>query len=237
MHGYLLYHSKLKRTQLDGIIIYHDYPDHNQDPYLWNTQFLHTYCHMNNLRKMEQVIHEGDISFWVSAGKKEVRKNFTVLLCDLVFVVKDKIPWQDSNYIKNTDPLVDSKEAYEDHYQWWIDHEFKEKQLRYGPRFTLEADASRSFQPLDENQQRIDILEFLLEIGVDEQALRNTFGVGLFSRPFHLDSAVALSLYDLLSQKAYFIRTGDQLQKLRQQYPEELSSDRLQRRSYHSLGS
>jgi hypothetical protein len=237
MNGYLLYHSKLKRTQLDGIIIYHDYPDHNQDPYLWNTQFLHTYCHMNNLRKMEQVIHEGDISFWVSAGKKEVRKNFTVLLCDLVFVVKDKIPWQDPNYIKDTDPLVDSKEAYEDHYQWWIDHEFKEKQLRYGPRFTLKADPLRSFQPLDENQQRFDILEFLLEKGVDEQALRKTFKGGRSSRPFRLDPTITHSLYEWLSQEAHLKRTGDELQKLRQQYPEQLSSDRQKRRRDRRLGS
>ena len=230
MNGHLLYHSNLKTSHLDGVYVYHDYPDHNQDPYLWNSEFLHTYCHMDKLRKMNPAIDINDINFWVSAGEKENRKNFTVLLCDLVFVVRHKIYWRCSNDIEDTDPLVDSKEAYIDHYKWCQeDHKYDEKHLKWGPRFTLKADPLRSFQPLNEHEQRINILDFLRREEVDEQALRKTIEGGMCSRPFRLNPATIHSLYDWLSQIAYFKRTGDTLQKLRQRYPERLSSERQKR--------
>ncbi|MFB5089616.1 hypothetical protein PGC35_20940 [Psychrobacillus sp. PGGUH221] len=36
--GYLVYHPK--------IIVHFDEPKHNQDPYIWNKQFLNSTCHI-----------------------------------------------------------------------------------------------------------------------------------------------------------------------------------------------
>ena len=223
MNTYLLYHSKVHTAPFPcGFKVYHDDPRNNQDPYIWNKQFLHTYCHMTEM----PVSQEGDLRFWVSAGKGEIRENYTVLLCDLVFVVKDQHTWSDLHDLKVKDnPRADSPEevspeAYEDHYKPGVsDHPW--------PVYvTVKAHPDDSFQPLNQQQNRYNILEFLRRSGkVDMKALWEAINYNpRTSHPFRLDSDVAGSLYERL-KKAPCKRRGEKLQPLRRQYPERLGSD------------
>lgn len=47
MSGYVIYHPKRAITTHRNTTIHHDpMRNSNQDPYIWNTRFLHTYCHI-----------------------------------------------------------------------------------------------------------------------------------------------------------------------------------------------
>ncbi|MDJ0554775.1 MAG: hypothetical protein QNJ68_10100 [Microcoleaceae cyanobacterium MO_207.B10] len=46
MSGYLIYHPSRLVSAFETIRVYHDTTNGNQDPYLWNQKFLHTYCHI-----------------------------------------------------------------------------------------------------------------------------------------------------------------------------------------------
>ena len=61
MSGYIIYHPKRNREIFDGTTVHYDNNEGNQDPYVWNRQFLHTYCHMTQMTPQE-----GQINFWVS---------------------------------------------------------------------------------------------------------------------------------------------------------------------------
>lgn len=82
MSGYIIYHPKRNREIFDGTTVHYDNNEGNQDPYVWNRQFLHTYCHMTQMTPQE-----GQINFWVSG---DTFPNFSQLFCDLVFVVERK---------------------------------------------------------------------------------------------------------------------------------------------------
>ena len=123
MNAYLLYHRDVETTSLPcGITVYHDRSRHNQDPYIFNERFLQTYCHMSWLRK--RGIRQGDLYFWVSAGEGVSREKYQELLCDLVFEVEQPdVEWSHPNNLKEDDPIVDSKQVWEDHYSWApLDH-------------------------------------------------------------------------------------------------------------------
>jgi hypothetical protein len=233
MNAYLLYHQAVHTSRLPcGIAVYHDHPRDNQDPYIWNKQFLHTYCHMKALRKETPEFLEGDLRFWVSAGEGVARKGYAALLCDLVFVVKDQHSWSNLSDLKvKDDPRTDSPEeitteTYEDHYKPGAsDHPLPE-----GEEYvTVKAHPYDSFQPLNEQQQRYDIFSFLKK-KVDTAALWKAINfTPRSSYPFPLDPDVAGLLYERL-KKAPCKRTGEELQPLRRQYPELLGSDPKWRR-------
>jgi hypothetical protein len=47
---------------------------------------------------------------------------FSRLYCDLVFIVARKCRWADANDLGRDNPLVDSDEAWTDHYRWYSQH-------------------------------------------------------------------------------------------------------------------
>lgn len=104
MSGYLIYHPSRAVAKFDTAVAYHDHTGGNQDPYIWNTQFLHTYCHITQMRS-----NVGDINFWVSGDSFP---NFSHLYCDLVFVVAKRVYWESANTINRNDTIVDANEAY-----------------------------------------------------------------------------------------------------------------------------
>jgi hypothetical protein len=53
--------------------------------------------------------------FWVSG---DTFPNFNNLYCDLVFIIKEKTYWKNANTIDRTDAIIDTDEAYLDHYRW-----------------------------------------------------------------------------------------------------------------------
>ena len=207
MSGYIIYHPKRNRQVFDGTTVHYDNTVGNQDPYVWNRQFLHTYCHMTQMTPQE-----GQINFWVSG---DTFPNFTQLFCDLVFVVERKIYWADSNHIERKDPLVDSKAAFNDHYIWSMyQHGFKRRR-----RFTLKAVAERSFQPQTADGGLLDIVPVLENLGVSLDALRNGLRAGFNSRPLLLSSETVAGLYSWLEGNAARTLRGQALEVIRRANP------------------
>jgi hypothetical protein len=110
----LIYHPRREFRRFGETGVSFDSPRGNQDPYLWNTVFLHSYCHITQFHA-----EAGDINVWVSGDRFP---DFTRLYCDLVFVVASKCRWSAANDLSPGDPLVDSAEAWADHYRWHGQH-------------------------------------------------------------------------------------------------------------------
>ncbi len=158
MNGRLLYHNRIVSMEIecDGekLKAYSDDFSGNQDPYIWQDIFLHTYCHMGQMRdgfeckpKDHPEVKEDDIIFWITSDAKG---DYSKLKCDLVFVVADKVPWPTPNDIKRDDPPAepDSDLAFEEHYAWVKQHCLSDKKIKKGyGRFTLKANPCKSFQP------------------------------------------------------------------------------------------
>jgi hypothetical protein len=211
MSGYLMYHPPRQIATFVDYTVYHDpIRQSNQDPYVWNKQFLHTYCHITQMRS-----EINTINFWVTW---DAFPNFSQLYCDLVFVVQNKYYWKERNHIDCTDPIVDSKEAFNDHYQWPAcgEHVFKKRK-----RFTLKAHPECSFQPQDANKERIDVVRFLVDKkGLSLDELHRKSRAGFNSQPFYLDDGIAKSLYEWLEQQASIKLTGNILECIRQNNPQ-----------------
>ncbi|MBM7845665.1 hypothetical protein [Herpetosiphon giganteus] len=207
MAGYLIYHPKRQIMEHAGKLIHHDSLEGNQDPYIWQAQFLHSYCHITQMRP--QV---GDINFWVAG---DTFPHFQQLFCDLVFVVASKHYWPEANQIAPDEPLVDSAAAYADHYQWaqW-QHQFKRRR-----RFTLKADPARSFQGLNHDWSLIDIVPGLAEAGLDLERLRSKLRAGFNSQPMALSAEQATALYQWLDEQAAQRWSGAELAAIRNPAP------------------
>jgi hypothetical protein len=200
MVSYLIYHPRRNETVFEDLTVFHDAFGGNEDPYVWNDKFLHTYCHITQL---ENVV--GQVNFWISGNSYP---NFTQLFCDCVFVIESKWYWKNRNSIENTDSLVDNAQAFEHHYQWpGRGHHFYKKRRRY----TLKADASRSFMPQNENRKLIDILPFLNENGISTDALVKAMTSKRGSRPFRLENELGSKLYDYLFSVAAIKIVGSQI--------------------------
>lgn len=208
MKGYLVYHPKRCVSKFGNLVVYHDKIRGNQDPYVWNESFLHTYCHITQMSP-----DEGDINFWVSGDRFPA---FTRLTCDLVFVVNEKLFWKNPNAISSDDSLVDSEEAYADHYKWVYQHHFKRRQQR----FTLKADPTKSFQPQTETNELLDVLPFFRNMGLKVTTLRRELRAGTGSRPFPLNGSVTLALYNYLNEHSHIKLKGKKLAQIRKMHPE-----------------
>jgi hypothetical protein len=149
----LIYHPRREFRRFGSTAVYFDSTSGNQDPYVWNDVFLHSYCHITQFHA-----EVGDINVWVSGDRFP---EFSSLYCDLVFVVARTCPWTDANDLSRHDPMVDSDEAWADHYRWYPQHPLKRRS-----RFTLKADPDRSFQPQTGSGDLIDIVPCLREHGI-----------------------------------------------------------------------
>lgn len=202
MSGYLIYHPSRAVTKFDTVVVYHDHIGGNQDPYVWNMQFLHTYCHITQMSP-----NVGDINFWISGDSFP---KFSYLYCDLVFSVAEKVYWGSANTIDCNDPIVDTDEAYNDHYRW-AKHQHPLKRRR---RYTLKAHPECSFQPQTLERKLIDIVPFLASQGITIDDLRQGLRSGFSSKPFRLHS-LAFQLYQWIEEGASIKLYGEQLQNLR----------------------
>jgi hypothetical protein len=196
MH-YIIYHPPRFFSVIGQHIVYHDKFGNNEDPYLWNDKFLHSFCHITQISPAI-----GSHIFWVSGDSYP---NFESLFCDCVFVVNEKIVWNNPNKIEPDDSLVDTPQAFKHHYSWvnppHSQHVFKNRK-----RYTLKSDIHKSFQPQDENKNLIDIVPLLLQSGISLNDLRNAISRtnsgkrAINSRPFKLQEEVAFSLFENLSK-------------------------------------
>ncbi|PSJ71350.1 hypothetical protein C7J99_00100 [Brevibacillus brevis] len=202
--GYLIYHPGRCSSNFKGTIVHFDQPKHNQDPYIWNKQFLHSTCHITQMRT-----EPGQINFWVSGDSFPY---FNRLYCDLIFVVKSKIYWENKDYIDPTDELVDNLHSYNDHYYHIpIDHPYKRRR-----RYTLKADQELSFQPQDKTGCLIDLLPILNKYGFSTSQLHIDFKSGIGSRPIKLlNDQIVKYIYDDIFKHAEVKLFGKDLEKIR----------------------
>lgn len=197
---YLIYHPTRQKTIAGNLTIYHDEFGGNEDPYVWNDKFLHTYCHITQLSNEEE-----QTNFWISG---DTYPNFTQLLCDCVFVIGEKHFWKTSNFISQSDPIVDNEQTFEHHYKWVNNgHHTLQKRRRY----TLKADPIKSFQPQDGNSNLVDILPFLNLNGLTTEKLIRLMTSKRGSRPFPLDDTLGQGLYDYLVSTAAIKLFGKEL--------------------------
>ena len=204
MSGVIYFHPQREKTHFgNGGIAYHDHiGNHNQDPYIWNDKFLHSYCHITQSRN-----DIGQVNFWVSTNNlNKIEK----ILCDLVFVVGEKHYWENANHIDISNSLVDNKQAFDEHYNYHSDHRYNKRK-----RYTLKADPISSFQPQDENSNLIDILPFINFIGITTEWIEANCKSGWNSKPIKLSVENTQELYNYLFETAFVRLSGTDFKKLR----------------------
>jgi hypothetical protein len=202
----LIYHPRRERRAFDSATVYFDGTAGNQDPYVWNDAFLHSYCHITQFHAEAE-----DINLWVSGDRFP---QFSQLYCDLVFVVARKCAWDDANDLRRDDPLVDSEEAWADHYRWYPQHPLTRRS-----RYTLKADPGCSFQSQTEDGNLIDIVPLLQEHGIGLPELWAGMHAGIGSQPMTIAIAGAEAVAETLKH-APVILTGPELRKVRLDHPD-----------------
>jgi hypothetical protein len=200
--GYLIYHPKREVTRLGSLKIYHDKFGGNEDPYIWNKRFLHTYCHITQLPN-----EVGQVNFWISG---DTFPEFNKLYCDCVFVIAEKHFWNDANHIARNEPIVEDCKTYEHHYKWG-DEENGHHKLTKRRRYTLKADSKLSFQPQDLEGNLIDIMPFLKKNGLTNETLRKGIKANFGSKPFRLGESLGKKLYEYLFKTASIKLMGKHL--------------------------
>jgi hypothetical protein len=200
---YLIYHPKRCIHQANGITIHHDkFGEKNEDPYIFNDRFLHSFCHITQIKA-----EAGNINFWVSGDKFP---DFNHLYCDCVFVIQEKVFWENANQISISDIVVDNQQSYQHHYRWGnSEHRFNKKR-----RFTLKGHPGKSFQPQNADGTLIDILPFLESIGYSLLQLRRGLRAGFNSKPMKIDFEQGIKIYDFLFAEAAIKLFGKQLKDL-----------------------
>ncbi len=196
---YLVYHPKREISEIGNLKVYHDSFSDNQDPYLWNDQFLHSFCHITQLR-----VEPKDVLFWVTG---DTYPNFTKLLCDCVFVITKKEYWENANHIQPTDFIVDNEQTFDHHYKW-VNPPFNQHLFKKRRRYTLKADSEKSFQPQTRNKELIDLIPFFVQQGISTENLINSMAKNkngkksMNSRPLKLTPEQSQKLYDYLTENS-----------------------------------
>ncbi len=206
MTHWLIPHPKRQRRVVDGLVVYCDTNQHNQDPYIWNRRFLHTYCHAS---QMSPAV--GDVCLWVSPEPFAAPEH---LWCDLVFVVEAKIYWQNANAIQPTDPIIDTPMSYADHYRWHGDHPYRRRR-----RYTLKADPASSFQPQKSDGTLIDLQPIVIGPEMSTDQLRLGLRAGFGGKPLRIPASAVANVRRWLP-RARVRLYGDQLEELRRLHPE-----------------
>jgi hypothetical protein len=195
MAGYLVYHPKRTVTMFGKTFVHHDPLAGNQNPYVWNNPFLHTYCHITQMRP-----EVGQEILWVSGDKWPA---FNRLYCDLMFTVGAKLFWPTRNHISPEDPIVDSPPAYDEHYRWAHQHTFRRRR-----RLTLKAN-DHSFQPQNTDGGLIDIVPAFLRSGLTLNQLRRGLSAGYGSKPLALGQEADFVASWLTEHAPVLLRGGD----------------------------
>lgn len=205
---WIIYHPERKCSLiLNEDVAYHDKLSSNQDPYIWNKNFLHTFCHAPEVNTREK----GQINIWVSG---ETYPKFEKLFCDLVFVVDTVHPWTYANSISRQDAIVDSDFAYEHHYKWGNLKEGQSHYFKNKTRYTLKADSTKSFQPQNAEKKLIDIMPLLKKHGISPSMLHQKMSLNKdgekrkSAKPLIIDSNIGHQLYQYLKNNAPIKLTG-----------------------------
>jgi hypothetical protein len=197
--GFLISHYKRHFVDFENFRVYHDEINgSNEDPYVWNKQFLWTFC---NRRPYEKYF-EGDVIFWVN-------KDESKLNCDCVFVVCETFEWEKTNSITPSDPIVDNIDCFRNHYNHINrgEHNWKSNKFK---RYTLKADPDMSFLPHDLNKELINIMPFLVS---KKQVINFKKGGSPYNWPIPINQKTTIDLYNFLLSAQVIIK-GDQISTL-----------------------
>lgn len=209
MPDYLVYHPPRQTEQFGRLRVHFDAPRGNQDPYIWNQRFLHSYCHITQL----SAPNPGDRIFWVSSTNFRTLPD---LLCDLVFIVEERVYWENSAAVSRQGLVAgsDSEYAYADHYRWATQHVLTRRR-----RYTLKANARTSFQPQNADGTLLDIRPMLLQLGVSQDQLLHMLATR-GSKPLKLSPAIAQELYRTICKAASKKLHGATLARIRASHPQ-----------------
>ena len=198
---YIIYHPKREEIEIDNFKVYCDSFENNQDPYIWNKKFLHSFCHITQIS-----VKEGDTIFWVT---NQNSKKEDIIYCDLIFVIGEKIYWEKeiTNNIKSSNSIVENHKIFEHHYKW-VNRPYNQHHFKRRRRYTLKSNPERSFQPLEKNNKLIEFYPILNKIGLCKESIINKMFKtkngknAINTYPFHLENKMAKLLYKEIYIKA-----------------------------------
>jgi len=171
MSCYILHHYKRQKAEYKKwcFVYYENYKWNNICPYIFNKEFIHTFCKTPTIKK-----EEWNINFWINAEWNEEWTKIEKVLCDIVFKIKKDgiIYWERANDLRWSKAKIilwyknSQSHQYQNHFSWYGQHILKRQQ-----RVSLFADKKESFQPQDENWNLVDIKD-LLEVRYWKNELR-----------------------------------------------------------------
>ena len=144
-----------------------------------------------------------------------------------MFVIQEKVCWEKANFISESSEIIDSHEAYIDHYQWAGHEHYFQRRRRY----TLKADPKRSFQPQNSDGSLMDIVPFLATTNLSSDDLQRGLKANIGSKPMTLNEEIVSGLYRWLSCEASIKLIGTDLERIRKQHSKLSSPVIAQKRS------
>jgi len=123
--------------------------------------------------------------------------------------VASKCRWKNANQLSPDDPLVDSCEAWADHYRWYPQH-----CLMRRSRYSLKADPGQSFQPQAASGALIDIMPCLAEHGIRLDSLQAGMRAGTGSQPMTIPVPAGEAIAQAVSHAPITLR-GAELRRIR----------------------
>lgn len=179
--------GKWEFCTLPDVVIAVDEPFHNQDPYVFNDNWVYAYCHINQLR-----IDIGNQSILIWGAWKSAKEQDKFLV-DTVFIVDKKFAWdgnEPNKSFKKEFPYSKNDGIYENLFKYKIDKPntdriYTAKQFNNGSLIhpNKRQEEYYSFMPLvykDGCYELIDILPIIKENDYEfttKMAQRNQGGV------------------------------------------------------------
>lgn len=195
---YLIYHPEREKVVINGNIIYCDSFKGNQDPYIWNNEFLYSFCHITQLKDLYK--DKDYIYFFVSSESyKKIYENKKLYL-DTVFYINKKLTWNNKNHIYLKDKIIPSynrKKCFDNHFSWvnfdkWYQHKFNKRKYRY----TLYWDEYKSFL-ITKSNKMLNIFNYVKNI-IKSDIKDNNFMSWNGTKPIYLNWKETMALYKKL---------------------------------------
>jgi hypothetical protein len=221
MQDYIIFHPRRSTFRVEGIAsvqqaverqwvgTIHADPSHpdfgeNEDPYVWDTQWLYSYCHATQLRrnfnKRTAFVDIGSRLFFCE--NKDARNG--KLTIDTVFVVGERHVWESVGAVppKSIPGAIDERsEVYQRHFR----HGINEVGGGHRGKYTYTAshqDPKRSFLPLDELGEALTVSAVIL-MDVSTELLRSRVPAGQTSHTLRMSRRDADTLYQACEREAH----------------------------------
>lgn len=189
----IIYHPpRIKVDYNNENFIYCDSFNWNQDPYIWNKEFLYSFCHITQIR--QEFKQKDYIYFFVNSLNLKNILDDKELYLDTVFYVDEAKEWEIVNKIYRKSeviPKYNIENTFSEHFSWvnkW-QHIFKKRKHRY----TLYWCPNKSFL-ISKNKEMLNIYDDIRELILNEN-WENRFLAWNWSKPFYIDAETTNKLY------------------------------------------